>query len=77
MSHISKVRRGILSLICIHVSLQQTLMLTKIFKLLNLELWYFICVYLQIYKIITQPSIYGVIVYFLLCLESLNYSTGQ
>ena len=28
-------------------------------------------------KIITQPSIYGVIVYFLLCHESLNYSTGQ
>ena len=25
----------------------------------------------------TQPSIYGVIVYFLLCHESLNYSTGQ
>ena len=27
--------------------------------------------------IITQPSIYGVIVYFLLCHESLNYSIGQ
>ena len=27
--------------------------------------------------IITQPSIYGVIVYFLLFHESLNYSTGQ
>ena len=26
---------------------------------------------------ITQPSVYGVIVYFLLCHESLNYSTGQ
>ena len=26
---------------------------------------------------ITQPSIYGVIVFFLLCHESLNYSTGQ
>ena len=30
-----------------------------------------------IVEIITQPSIYGVIVYFLLCHESLNYSTGQ
>ena len=30
-----------------------------------------------ILHIITQPSIYGVIVYFLLCHESLNYSTGQ
>ena len=28
-------------------------------------------------RFITQPSIYGVIVYFLLCHESLNYSTGQ
>ena len=27
--------------------------------------------------IITQPSIYGVIFYFLLCHESLKYSTGQ
>ena len=27
--------------------------------------------------IITHPSIYGVIVFFLLCHESLNYSTGQ
>ena len=27
--------------------------------------------------VITQPSIYGVIVYFLLFHESLNYSTGQ
>ena len=30
-----------------------------------------------ILNVITQPSIYGVIVYFLLCHESLNYSTGQ
>ena len=30
-----------------------------------------------LFCIITQPSIYGVIVYFLLCHESLNYSTGQ
>ena len=28
-------------------------------------------------RFITRPSIYGVIVYFLLCHESLNYSTGQ
>ena len=28
-------------------------------------------------NIITQPSIYGVTVYFLLCHESLKYSTGQ
>ena len=28
-------------------------------------------------SIITQPSIYGVIVYFLLCHESMNYSIGQ
>ena len=27
--------------------------------------------------VITQPSIYRVIVYFMLCHESLNYSTGQ
>ena len=30
-----------------------------------------------IFDVITQPSIYGEIVYFLLCHESLNYSTGQ
>ena len=29
----------------------------------------------SIVKIITQPSIYGVLVYFLLCHESLNYLT--
>ena len=31
----------------------------------------------SIVKIITPPSIYRVIVYFLLCHESLNYSIGQ
>ena len=33
--------------------------------------------HMNIIIIITQPSIYGVIVYFLLCHESLNDSTGQ
>ena len=32
---------------------------------------------LDIEHAITQPSIYGVVVYFLLCHESLNYSIGQ
>ena len=32
---------------------------------------------LQMIYVITQQSIYGVIVYFLPCHESLNYSTGQ
>ena len=31
----------------------------------------------NIARIITQPSIYGVIVYFWLCHEALNYSTSQ
>ena len=33
--------------------------------------------HLKLYYIITQPSIYGVIGYFLQCHESLNYSTGS
>ena len=33
------------------------------------------CLYVCLIIFITQPSIYGVVVYYLLCHESLNYST--